>query len=402
MNKIEYRIQEVSKKLQVPRSTIRYWETEFSELVKPRRTDGGQRRYSEEDIDNLIQIKKILHNKNRSIDQAKRLLKIGNADIGKIDWEKQSILLTGGTGSFGKHFCKVMLEKYHPKVIRIYSRDEIRQHEMRQKFSGSIRCFIGDIRDANRLRRAMEGVDIVVHAAVLSHVDSCEYNPLEAVKTNIFGASNVVDAAIDVGVKKVMAVSSEKSVYPVNLYGATALCAEKIFIQGNVYSGSRPTRFSCFRCGQAIDSKGNLISFLKEQKNKRIINVINKEMTRFWITMEQAVESIIKSLEIMEGGEIFVPKVPSIRIKDFINAIAPECEVRSNDTVNGEKIHEVMISEEDSRNTIQHNETYIILPDHWRKDREMTLKGERMPARFAYTSKTNNEWLNIDDIKRLI
>ena len=399
---MKYRIQQVSEKLDVPRSTIRYWETEFSELIQPKRTNGGQRRYSDEDIHNLKEIKGMLYQKNRSITEARNILRNGNADTGKINWEKQSILVTGGTGSFGKQFCKIMLKKYHPKVIRVYSRDQIRQHEMRQKFSGNIRYFIGDVRDVNRLRRAMEGVDIVVHAAALSQADACEYNPLEAVKTNIFGASNVVDAAIDVGVKKVMALSSEKSVYPVNLYGATALCAEKIFIQGNVYSGSRPTRFSCFRCGQAIDSKENLIFLLKEQKNKRIINIVNKEMTRFWITMEQTVERIIKGLEIMEGGEVFVPKVPSIRIEDFIKAIAPECEVRSKDTMSGEKIHEVMISEEDSRNTIQHNETYIILPGHWRRDREMTLKGERMPARFIYTSKTNNEWLSIEDIKQLI
>ena len=252
---MQYRIQQVSKKIEVPRSTIRFWETEFPELIQPKRTNGGQRRYSDEDIHNLKEIKGMLYQKNRSITEARNILRNGNADIGKINWKKQSILVTGGTGSFGKQFCKIMLKKYHPKVIRVYSRDEIRQHEMRQKFSENIRYFIGDVRDEDRLRRAMEGVDIVVHAAALSHADSCEYNPLEAVKTNIFGASNVVDAAIDVGVKKVMAVSSEKSVYPVNLYGATALCAEKIFIQGNVYSGSRPTRFSCFRCGQAIDSK---------------------------------------------------------------------------------------------------------------------------------------------------
>ncbi|MEA2031584.1 MAG: SDR family NAD(P)-dependent oxidoreductase [candidate division Zixibacteria bacterium] len=400
---MKYRIQQVSEKLKVPRSTIRFWETEFPELIQPKRTNGGQRRYSDEDIHNLKEIKGMLYQKNRSITEARNILRNGNADIGKINWKKQSILVTGGTGSFGRHFCRIMAERYKPKTIRVYSRNESSQSEMRQEFSDvHIRFFIGDVRDADRLRRAMESVDIVIHAAALSQADSCDYNPLEAIKTNIFGASNVIDAAIDVGVKKVMAISSEKSVYPVNLYGATALCAEKIFIQGNVYSGLRPTRFSCFRCGQTIDSKGSLISLLKEQKNKRIINIINKEMTRFWITMEQAVKRIIKSLEIMEGGEVFVPQVPSIRIKDFIKAIAPECEVRSKDIMNGEKIHEVIISEEDSHNTIQHNEIYIIFPNHWRRDREMTLKGERMPVRFVCTSKTNNEWLSIEDIKRLI
>jgi len=264
---MEYKIQDVSEKLQIPKSTIRYWETEFPELVRPKRTNGRQRRYSEEDISNLRQIKNILYQKNRTIAQARNILRMGNADIGKIEWEKQSILLTGGTGSFGKHFCKLMLEKYHPKVIRVYSRDELKQHEMRQEFGEELlRYFIGDVRDADRLERAMEGADIVVHAAALKQVPACEYNPLEAVKTNIHGAQNIIDAAIDTGVKKVIALSTDKAVSPVNLYGATKLCAEKIIIQGNAYSGPRGTRFGCVRYGNVIGSRGSVIPLFIEQK----------------------------------------------------------------------------------------------------------------------------------------
>ena len=399
---MEFKIQQVSEKLRVPKSTIRYWETEFPELVKPKRTDGGQRRYSEKHIGYLIQIKDLLHVKNKTIEQARNILEKGNSKIRKVDWRKKSILLTGGTGYFGRYFCKIMFEKYHPKVIRIYSRDELKQNAMAQKFRHeNIRYFIGDVRDIDRLRRAMEGVDIVVQAAALNQVRSCEYNPLEAVKTNILGANNIIDAAIDVGIQKVMAISTDKAVYPVNIYGATALCAEKIFVQGNVYSGSRPTLFSCFRCGKGIESNRSLISLLKEQKKNGIINIINEQMTRFWITMEHAVELVIKCLEIMEGGEIFVPKVPSIRITDFIKTIAPDCEVRSNGIKNGEKIHEIMINEEDGLNTIQHNGTYIILPDQQFGDRGMTLKGKRVPEGFTYTSETNDEWLSFEDIKSL-
>ena len=400
---MEYRIQEVSKKLQVPKSTIRFWETEFSGLVKPKRTDGGQRRYSEEDIDNLVQIKKILHNKNRTIDQAKRLLKIGNADIGKIDWEKQSILLTGGTGSFGKHFCKIMLEKYHPKVIRIYSRDELKQHEMRQKFGEKyIRYFIGDVRDPNRLKRAMEGVDIVVHAAALKQVPACEYNPLEAVKTNIHGAQNVIDAAIDTGVKKVVALSTDKAVNPVNLYGATKLCAEKIFIQGNAYSGSRGTRFSCVRYGNVIGSRGSVIPLFREQEKPGKISITDKKMTRFWLTLDQAIELVNNALCHMQGGEIFVPKIPSMKIMDLAKAIARDCDIEVIGIRPGEKIHEILITEEDGRNTVMYKGMYVIMPNHSWWEKQNYKKGNRLSEGFVYTSNKNDEWLTVEDLREII
>ena len=400
---MEYKIQEVSKKLEVPRSTIRYWEMEFPEFVRPKRTDGGQRRYSDEDVDSLQKIKKLLHHKNRTIDQAKNILKRGNADVGKIDWKKQSILLTGGTGSFGKHFCKIMVEKYHPKVIRIYSRDELKQHEMRQRFGEEcIRYFIGNVRDADRLKRAMEGVDIVVHAAALKQVPACEYNPLEAVKTNIHGAQNVIEAAIDTGVKKVVALSSDKAVNPVNLYGATKLCADKIFIHGNSYSGPRGTRFSCVRYGNVVGSRGSVIPLFREQQKIGKITITDKRMTRFWITLDQAVELVINALRHMQGGEIFVPKIPSMRIVDLAKAIAAECEIEVIGIRPGEKLHEVLITEEDGRSTVVYNGTYVIMPNHSWWETQNYKKGRRLPEGFVYTSNNNDQWLSVDDLRRII
>ncbi len=403
MNKMEYRIQEVSGKLEVPRSTIRYWETEFSELLKPKRTPGRQRRYSEEDIDNFMQIKEILHKKNRSIQQAKRLLKLGNEDIGKINWEKQTILVTGGTGSFGKHFCKIMLEKYKPQVIRIYSRDELKQHEMRQQFGEEfLRYFIGDVRDPDRLRRAMEGVDIVVHAAALKQVPSCEYNPFEAVKTNVYGAQNVIDAAIDTGVKKVVALSSDKAVNPVNLYGATKLCSDKIIIQGNSYSGEGGTIFSCVRYGNVIGSRGSVIPLFSDQKKTGKITITDKRMTRFWLTLDQAVELVLEGFNHMHGGEIFVPKIPSMKIVDLAKAIAPDCDIEVIGIRPGEKIHEVLVTEEEGRNTVMYNGMYVIMPNHswWQKLNYNA--GKRLSDGFRYTSNNNDEWLTVDDLKKII
>jgi UDP-N-acetylglucosamine 4,6-dehydratase len=400
---MEYKIQEVSKKLEVPRSTIRYWEMEFPEFVRPKRTDGGQRRYSDEDVDSLQKIKKLLHHKNRTIDQAKNILKRGNADVGKIDWKKQSILLTGGTGSFGKHFCKIMVDKYHPKVIRIYSRDELKQHEMRQKYGEEcIRYFIGDVRDADRLKRAMEGVDIVVHAAALKQVPACEYNPLEAVKTNIHGAQNVIEAAIDTGVKKVVALSSDKAVNPVNLYGATKLCADKIFIHGNSYSGPRGTRFSCVRYGNVVGSRGSVIPLFREQQKIGKITITDKRMTRFWITLDQAVELVINALRHMQGGEIFVPKIPSMRIVDLAKAIAPECEIEVIGIRPGEKLHEVLITEEDGRNTVMYNGMFVVMPTYSWWETQNYKKRKKLPEGFVYTSNNNDHWLSVDDLRRII
>jgi UDP-N-acetylglucosamine 4,6-dehydratase len=401
--RIEFRIQEVSEKLEVPRSTVRFWEKEFSEFLRPKRTDGRQRRYSEEDVAHLMQIKKILHNKNRSIQQARRLLRLGNEDIGKINWEKQTILVTGGTGSFGKHFCKIVLQKYHPWVIRIYSRGELKQHEMRQRFGEDrFRYFIGDVRDADRLKRAMEGVDIVIHAAALKQVPACEYNPLEAVKTNIHGAQSVIDAAIDVGVKKVVALSTDKAVNPVNLYGATKLCAEKIFIQGNAYSGPRGTRFSCVRYGNVIGSRGSVIPLFKEQRKSGTITITDTRMTRFWLTLDQAVDLVIKALLHMQGGEVFVPRIPSMRISELAKVIASDCEIDVIGMRPGEKLHEVLITEEEGRHTVVYKGMYVILPNYswWEKQNYRACR--KLPEDFVYTSKNNDQWLTVEDLEKII
>lgn len=398
-----YRIQKVSDKLEVPRSTIRYWEKEFPQLVNPERTNGGQRRYSEQDINNLHNIKNLLHHKNKTIDEARIVLKQGNADIGKIDWENQSILLTGGTGSFGKHFCKIMIEKYHPRVIRIYSRDELKQHEMRQTFGEEyIRYFIGDVRDADRMRRAMEGVDLVIHAAALKQVPACEYNPLEAIKTNIHGAQNIIDAAIDTGVKKVMALSTDKAVNPVNLYGATKLCAEKIIVQGNSYSGPRGTKFSCVRYGNVLGSRGSVIPVFNEQKKTGKITITDKRMTRFWLTLDQAVELVLDGLNHMQGGETFVPKIPSMKVMDLAKAVAPECEIEIIGIRPGEKLHEVLITEEEGRNAVVYNGMYVILPNYSWWERQNYKTGKGLPDGFKYTSDNNDEWLTVDDLRKII
>ncbi|MBC8392232.1 MAG: UDP-N-acetylglucosamine 4,6-dehydratase (inverting) [Deltaproteobacteria bacterium] len=400
---MRYRIQEVSEKLQIPKSTIRFWEKTFSNFIQPGRTNGRQRRYSDSDIDYLKKIKRLLYEKKRSIDETQYILKHGNADLEKIDWKNQSVLLTGGTGSFGRHFCRVMQEKYQPKVIRIYSRDELKQHEMRQEFGQKLLTyFIGDVRDADRLKRAMEGVDIVIHAAALKQVPACEYNPLEAVKTNIHGAQNIIDAAIDTGVKKVIALSTDKAVNPVNLYGATKLCAEKIFIQGNSYAGPRNTRFSCVRYGNVIGSRGSVIPLFKEQKKAGKITITDKRMTRFWITLDRAVELVVNGLLHMQGGEVFVPKIPSMKVTDLAQAVAPECEIEVIGIRPGEKVHEILVTEEDGRNTVFYNNMYVIMPNYAWWKRQNYREGRKMPDGFTYTSDNNDEWLTIEDLTKVI
>ncbi|MBW1863627.1 MAG: UDP-N-acetylglucosamine 4,6-dehydratase (inverting) [Deltaproteobacteria bacterium] len=296
-----------------------------------------------------------------------------------------------------------MIEKYHPKVIRIYSRDELKQHEMRQQFGEEyLRYFIGDVRDADRLNRGMEGVDIVVHAAALKQVPACEYNPFEAIKTNIHGAKNVIDAAINTGVKKVVALSTDKAVNPVNLYGATKLCAEKIFIQGNAYSSPRGTRLSCVRYGNVIGSRGSVIPLFKEQKKTGKITITDKRMTRFWLTLDEAVELVIDTFCHMQGGEIFVPKIPSMKIMDLVKAVAPQCEIEVIGIRSGEKLHEALITEEDGGNTIDYKGMYVIMPNYpWWKRQNYKI-GKQMPDGFKYTSKDNNEWLTVDNLREII
>ncbi|MBF0258999.1 MAG: UDP-N-acetylglucosamine 4,6-dehydratase (inverting) [Desulfamplus sp.] len=400
---MEFKIKDVSEKIEVPMSTIRYWEKEFSEFINPEKTAGGQRRYSRQDVTTFFQIKTILHDHNNSISQAKILLGQGNTNPGEIDWENKKVLITGGTGSFGQFFCRYLLSHHPPKAIRVYSRDELKQYEMRQNINNTtIRYLIGDVRDFPRLKRAMEGVDIVVHAAALKQVPACEYNPFEAVKTNVIGAQHVIDAAIDVGVKKVLALSTDKAANPVNLYGATKLCAEKIFISGNSYTGQRSTIFSCARYGNVIGSRGSVVPLFNKQKETGKLTVTDARMTRFWITLEQASQFVINAIQYMQGGEIFIPKLPSMRIDDLAKAVAPECQIEYIGIRPGEKLHETLITEEEGCNTIEFNNQYIILPTNkwWTGGSYKDAKG--VPDNFLYKSDTNKEILSIDCLQKIV
>ena len=321
-----------------------------------------------------------------------------------MEWKNLSVLITGGTGSFGKKFVEIMLRDFHPKRLIVFSRDELKQHEMRM--SGfddpSLRYFIGDVRDRDRLERAMYGVDIVIHTAALKQVPACEYNPFEAVKTNIYGAQNVIDAAINTGVKKVIALSTDKAANPVNLYGATKLCADKIFTQGNAYTGLRSTHFSCVRYGNVIGSRGSVIPLFMEQKKGGKITITDKRMTRFWLTLDQAVKLVIRALNHMQGGEIFVPKIPSMKIIDLARAVAPECEIENIGIRPGEKLHEILVTEEDARNTVEYNGMYVVMPSHSWWERQNYKDARRLPEGFAYTSNNNDEWLTVEDLKKIV
>jgi UDP-N-acetylglucosamine 4,6-dehydratase/5-epimerase len=324
-----------------------------------------------------------------------------------LDWSRLTVLITGGTGSFGRKFAGVMLNKYKPKKLIIFSRDELKQHEMRQVWddqSGEwpIRYFIGDVRDRERLQRATYGVDIIVHAAALKQVPACEYNPFEAVQTNILGAKNVIDAAIDNGVKRVMALSTDKAVNPVNLYGATKLAAEKLFVQGNSYAGQRETRFSCVRYGNVVGSRGSVIPLFLEQRQTGVIRVTDERMTRFWITLEAGVEFVIRSIEVMHGGEIFVPKIPSMRVMDLVKWIAPGCEVRFDGIRPGEKINESLLSDDEARHTMELDEMYVIEPLFQWWDEKNWKHAGRVSPDFRYTSDSNTRWLSSDELFTMI
>src|SRR5579859_4483563 len=287
-------------------------------------------------------------------------------ELPNLRWEDTVVLLTGGTGSFGRKFTQLMLEKYHPRKLIIFSRDELKQHEMRT--SGfdhpSLRYFIGDVRDGDRLRRAMNGVDVVVHAAALKQVPACEYNPIEAVLTNVMGARNVIEAALDAEVGRVLAISTDKACSPVNLYGATKLVSEKLFVQANAYSGAGPTRFSCLRYGNVVGSRGSVIPLFKEQVKTGRVTVTDPRMTRFWLTLEQGVKFVTRSIEGMHGGEVFIPKIPSMSILDLVAALAPHCDIVNTGIRPGEKLHEALIGEDESSRAIDLDGMYVIKPAH--------------------------------------
>ena len=322
-----------------------------------------------------------------------------------MDWKKKVILVTGGTGSFGKKFIDVMLKEYHPAKIIIYSRDELKQHEMRVKGFDhpSLRYFIGDIRDLERMKRAMEGVDIVVHAAALKQVPACEYNPMEAVKTNILGTGNVIDAALDTGVEKVMALSTDKAVSPANLYGATKLAAEKLVIQSNAYAGNKRTRFACTRYGNVVGSRGSVVPVFLKQRGTGRVTLTDERMTRFWLSLEQGVHFVIECIEEMQGGEVFVPKIPSMNMPDLARAIAPGAQIEVIGIRPGEKLHEVLISEDEARTTIELKDKYIVLPaeEMW-FGRAWQDKGKKVADGFRYASNTNTEWLGIPEIQKIV
>ena len=315
----------------------------------------------------------------------------------------QTVLVTGGTGSFGRKFVEIALRDYDVRRLVVFSRDELKQHEMRQQFDDPrLRFFIGDVRDQDRLRRAMNGVDIVIHAAALKQVPACEYNPIEAIMTNVMGARNVIDAALDTGVKKVMALSTDKAVNPINLYGATKLCAEKLFVQSNSYSGAAGIRFSCARYGNVVGSRGSVIPLFKQQRQNGRITVTDPRMTRFWITLEQGVKFVIRCIEQMHGGEVFVPKIPSMNIMDLAAAIAPGCQIEHIGIRPGEKLHEVLISEDEARHTVEVDDMFVIKPVHLWWDERNWAHGKPLPDGFRYTSDSNPQWLSVDELRELV
>ncbi len=322
-----------------------------------------------------------------------------------MNWSNQVILVTGGTGSFGKKFIQIMLREYHPAKLIVFSRDELKQHEMRVAGYDhpSLRYFIGDVRDLDRLRRAMHGVDIVVHAAALKQVPACEYNPMEAIKTNILGGSNVIEAALDMGVKKVLALSTDKAVNPINLYGTTKLAAEKLFVQSNSYAGGTATRFSCVRYGNVVGSRGSVIPLFLQQRQNGKLRITDERMTRFWLTLEQGVRFVIRAIEQMCGGEVFVPKIPSTRIMDLAQVIAPEAEIEFFGIRPGEKLHEVLISEDEARSTVELDDMFVVQPTGtlW-FGREWAERGHSLPDGYRYTSDTNPQWLSVDDIQKIV
>jgi len=317
------------------------------------------------------------------------------------------ILITGGTGSLGKKCTEIILSRYRPRKLIIFSRDELKQYEMSQSFPGSkyecMRYFIGDVRDKERLYRAFHEVDYVIHAAALKQVPAAEYNPFEAVKTNILGAQNVINVAIDQGVKRVIALSTDKAANPINLYGATKLCSDKLFIAGNAYTKRHETIFSIVRYGNVVGSRGSVVPFFLEQREKGYLPITDPRMTRFWITLDQGAEFVLWCLENMCGGELFVPKIPSMNIMDLAKAIAPECQTKIIGIRPGEKIHELMIPHDEAHKTLEFEKFYVVEPDFWFWERRSIWNGGlRVPDDFEYNSGTNPWRLSVEEMRSLV
>lgn len=319
----------------------------------------------------------------------------------------KTILITGGTGSFGKKFLEMIFERYNPKKVIIYSRDEFKQSVMKTEYAdkvdiSKVRFFIGDVRDKDRLYRAFEGVDYVIHAAAMKQVPTCEYNPFEAIKTNIHGAQNVIDAALDKGVKKVVALSTDKAVNPINLYGGTKLVSDKLFIAANSYSGQKQTTFSVVRYGNVAGSRGSIIPIFKNliDNGEKELPITDIRMTRFWITLEQGVELVFKALAEAKGGETYISKIPSFKIVDLAKAMLPDMKIKEIGIREGEKLHEIMLTKDDSRNTYEYDKHYIVYPNFewWNIKKSFTEGGKLVKDGFAYDSEHNNQWLGVEEL----
>ena len=322
--------------------------------------------------------------------------------------DNKTILITGGTGSFGKSFVKYALANYNPKKIIIYSRDEYKHFVMEKEFSehlNRLRFFIGDVRDKERLRRAFYGVDYVIHAAALKQVPACEYNPNEAIKTNIHGAQNVIDAALDTDVSKVVALSTDKAVNPVNLYGGTKLVSDKLFIAANAYAGNKNICFSVVRYGNVAGSRGSVIPYFDSliKKGKNELPITDNRMTRFWISLSEGVELVIKALEEATGGETFISKIPSFKVTDLAEAMLPGCRMPEVGIRPGEKLHEIMVTVEDSLTTYEYDKHFIVYPQViWNEKQKINTSGRKVQEGFSYSSGNNTEWLTIEELKKLV
>lgn len=322
-----------------------------------------------------------------------------------MDWKKQVVLVTGGTGSFGKAFIRILQDEYSPEKVIVFSRDELKQHEMREAGMDqpNLRYFIGDVRDLERLKRAMDGVTVVVHAAALKQVPACEYNPMEAINTNILGTANVIEAALHNNVEKVLVLSTDKAVSPANLYGATKLAAEKLTVQSNAYSGKRPTRFSCVRYGNVVGSRGSVVPIFIRQREGGKLNITDERMTRFWLSLEEGVRFVLNSIEVMHGGEVFVPKLPSTSISDLATAIAPNAKLEMVGIRPGEKLHEVLISEDEARTAVELETMYVIQPAQGPAFvHSWSDKGKPLPQGFYYASNENPHMLSPKEIMDMV
>jgi UDP-N-acetylglucosamine 4,6-dehydratase len=319
-----------------------------------------------------------------------------------------SILVTGGTGSFGQAFVRLLLDEHKPSRVVVYSRDELKQHEMAQRFNQKeLRYFIGDVRDLPRLERALRGIDYIVHAAALKQVPAAEYNPIECIKTNVFGAENVINASLNLGIRKVIALSTDKAVSPINLYGATKLCSDKLFIAANHLAGLNGTRFSVVRYGNVIGSRGSVVPFFKQCSKTGKLPITDPRMTRFWIRLEEGANFVMRALGMMRGGEVFIPKIASMRITDLATAICADCKQETVGIRPGEKLHEMLITRDDARHTVEFDSFFVIQPavSLWNYDETRNYSGEEgrsVAADFEYASDANSQWLDSEQLKAAI